>query len=1104
MIYPNDNTQMTILWQLSGTNSCTLSWGETTAYGTNQAVTEFGTDHQFQYTITGLTANTKYYYKVHFGSTDLTGTFKTAPVNSATAVKFLAYGDTRTYFMDTDDVTARMLTEISNDADYQTFSLHTGDWINKGQNASEDEWSTQFFNRSGTNNIDFQSKIPIMGTRGNHENYIETYDPYEPASNFYKFFPYDLATTPSEPGDDMYYSFDYGPVHIAVLDQYDNGSYGNDYGTGDPPVAISVAQRTWLENDLASSDKPWKFILLHEPAWSASSTSKDEHVNNADAQNNIQPICIQYGVQAIFGGHNHYYAHALVEGVHHFTLGGGGAPLYAPSYTSGGVVQYAEATFHFLKVDIDGNDATLTVVRPNGSVVETINLTIPILNPTSFTATPQVGAIDLSWTQNTDNDDILLAYNTSNIFGTPTGTYTNGDPITGGGEVIAVGDLEMLNHSGLTLPTYYYKLWSFNGTDYSDGLTTSASPIVGEPNNHVTNFLATNPTSSTITLDWTDATGGIEPIGYLIKAVIDGGTIINPVDGLPENDGIFTKNVVQGSETVVFNNLNPATTYNFQIFPYSNSGANIDYKTDGSIPTETETTIDAPTECGHETFDNMPSGMYTTITWTGQDGSTWTATDARTDQSLNGDAICVRDGYVESGTVTNGISSITISTQRAFSGGTGTVDISINGTSVGSVPYDETVQTTQVSEIDISGDIYITLTPSDDRIIIDDVIWECFGGGVSTDATSSVTNPTGGQVASATISSDETNCSNPVDVFSFDIEDDGATDGSPTIVTNIRLQPSASNTADWTDHIQGVKINDGSGFITTDFITIADSYIDISISAGELNIADGQATTVTAAICLHESELIDGSILSFKVNASNHGFAADAAGSQFASTFIADVTSNNFTISVVCSAPTEHASAIMFDNISQISTNINWTSGNGTNRIIIAKEGSEVDAIPTDNNSYTASSTFGSGDELGAGNFVVYKGNSDMVNISGLTENTTYYFKIFEYNCAEGNEKYFTTGTPASGNITTQPSSISVINSSINIYPNPTNGIIAITNSTNAEGKITISNVIGQNLSTVKLNSSITEINLSNFGKGVYFISINIENTIVVKKVIVK
>ena len=53
-----------------------------------------------------------------------------------------------------------------------------------------------------------------------------------------------------------YYSFDYGPAHITVVDQYVSFAPGS-------------AQYIWLENDLAASQKLWKFVILHEPAWSA-------------------------------------------------------------------------------------------------------------------------------------------------------------------------------------------------------------------------------------------------------------------------------------------------------------------------------------------------------------------------------------------------------------------------------------------------------------------------------------------------------------------------------------------------------------------------------------------------------------------------------------------------------------------------------------------------------------------------------------------------------------------------------------------------------------------------------------------------------------------
>ena len=77
---------------------------------------------------------------------------------------------------------------------------------------------------------------------------------------------------------------------------------------------------------------------------------------------------------------------------------------------------------------------------------------------------------------------------------------------------------------------------------------------------------------------------------------------------------------------------------------------------------------------------------------------------------------------------------------------------------------------------------------------------------------------------------------------------------------------------------------------------------------------------------------------------------------------------------------------------------MNFTAGNGTRRIVIAKAGSTVNVLPVDGNYYTASNTFGAGTDLGSGNFVVYDGTGTTATITGVTSGTNYYFGVFEYN----------------------------------------------------------------------------------------------------------
>ena len=105
-----------------------------------------------------------------------------------------------------------------------------------------------------------------------------------------------------------------------------------------------------------------------------------------------------------------------------------------------------------------------------------------------------------------------------------------------------------------------------------------------EPSNYPTNFhCLTNEDGLSITLTWNDATGAQLPTRYLVLAST--GDITVPVDGTPVADGELAKNVSYGVQTVTFSDLQGGTGYHFAIFPYTNSGANINYKTEGNYPT---------------------------------------------------------------------------------------------------------------------------------------------------------------------------------------------------------------------------------------------------------------------------------------------------------------------------------------------------------------------------------------------------------------------------------------------------------------------------------------------------------------------------------------
>ncbi len=347
LIYPGVNTEMQVLWQLSVAETCTIEWGTDTSYslGSDETV-EYGGDHQHTHTIAGLTPGTLYYYRVTVAGDEYTGSFRAAPEADASQVKFMAYGDTRTYPADHDGVAASMISEYVSDPEFQSVLICVGDLVTDGD--LESDWDTEFFDPAYSNIQTMLATLPYQTAMGNHEG---------SGTLFTKYFPYPFVSG-------RYWSFDYGPAHFVVVDQY------TSYGSGS-------AQLGWIESDLAATTKPWKFLYLHEPGWSAGG-----HPNNTTVQDYIQPLCEQYGVPIVFAGHNHYYARALVNGVHHITTGGGGAPLRDPDLGYPYVVTGISA-YNYCKVEIDGAFLDFIAITRSGTVIDTFSVSLPQAGLTS-------------------------------------------------------------------------------------------------------------------------------------------------------------------------------------------------------------------------------------------------------------------------------------------------------------------------------------------------------------------------------------------------------------------------------------------------------------------------------------------------------------------------------------------------------------------------------------------------------------------------------------------------------------------------------------------------------------------------------------------------
>lgn len=245
-----------------------------------------------------------------------------------------------------------------------------------------------------------------------------------------------------------------------------------------------------------------------------------------------------------------------------------------------------------------------------------------VADPAAFTATPSSATqINLSATS---SNNILVAWNSTNTFGTPTNgsNYNIGDIVGGNGTVLYIGSAASLtNHTGLNANTqYFYKAWSYDGSEYSSGVSANATTSKIEPTNQPTSFAKGTVTTSNIPLTWIAAVAGSQaPDGYLIK--LNTGTVEDPIDGTdPANLTAITSGAANsksaGTSYNSFTGFTAGTMYNFKIYSYTNSGTLINFKTD-TPPTLSVATLPNAVTGASLVAESSTSA---TISWTAASG----------------------------------------------------------------------------------------------------------------------------------------------------------------------------------------------------------------------------------------------------------------------------------------------------------------------------------------------------------------------------------------------------------------------------------------------------------------------------------------------------
>jgi len=283
-------------------------------------------------TLKGLKPDTAYTYTLKRGENQMEFTFRTAPL-PGTPFTFVAYGDTRTNHAIHGQIVQSILTRAPR------LVLNTGDLISQGSKPAD--WDAFYtVARSLTGSASY------LVVPGNHE---------QNADYFYKLFPgYRTASNPIDS-----FAVTYGDMHVIMLNSTRN----------------VTEQREWLDNELTASagKTPWTVVVFHYPPFSSSARNGD-----AKMRDEWVPLLEKHHVDLVLLGHDHFYERSEKAGVQYLICGGGGAPLYEPNSKHNAYQIYAEKVYHYLRVDVTPSSMTVNMIRLDGTVGDTFQLTKPV------------------------------------------------------------------------------------------------------------------------------------------------------------------------------------------------------------------------------------------------------------------------------------------------------------------------------------------------------------------------------------------------------------------------------------------------------------------------------------------------------------------------------------------------------------------------------------------------------------------------------------------------------------------------------------------------------------------------------------------------------
>eukprot|EP00162_Nutomonas_longa_P010408 comp19905_c0_seq1/m.38702 comp19905_c0_seq1/g.38702 ORF comp19905_c0_seq1/g.38702 comp19905_c0_seq1/m.38702 type:complete len:532 (-) comp19905_c0_seq1:52-1647(-) len=242
--------------------------------------------------VNGLVGGQRYYYQVGDTNDYSEGSengywsqpllYFVAPVLNAKKVSGMLVGDMGGSDVSDNTVYQMTMHRMQGDTDV---ILHIGDISYADMNEYLDD---DFMRKVEP----FAAYIPYMTIPGNHEAFFEF-------SAYKNRWPMPLANP-----NDLYYSFNYGPVHFVMMNTEMNNDMPGMFPPGSP-------QYNWLLADLETAaanraTQPWIVVLSHRPFYCMRITRDCTDIA-ARFRSWVEPLFLKYKVDLAVGAHRHIY-----------------------------------------------------------------------------------------------------------------------------------------------------------------------------------------------------------------------------------------------------------------------------------------------------------------------------------------------------------------------------------------------------------------------------------------------------------------------------------------------------------------------------------------------------------------------------------------------------------------------------------------------------------------------------------------------------------------------------------------------------------------------------------------------------------------------------